>query len=99
MLECLVQEIQIRGNTAGGEGYCHGLLSLAENGQNQLVFKMNNQTDKPSYGYPLAHGATSPTEAWDANPAASQSLACMTRLPPFHDFQWTEIVYENTKLA
>ena len=33
---------------------------------------MLERTDMPSYGYQLAQGATSLTEAWDANPASSQ---------------------------
>jgi alpha-L-rhamnosidase len=34
---------------------------------------MNNQSEKPGYGYQLQHGATSLTEAWDAGRASSQN--------------------------
>jgi hypothetical protein len=34
---------------------------------------MTNRTDPPSYGAQLAKGATSLTEAWDADPASSQN--------------------------
>jgi hypothetical protein len=34
---------------------------------------MTNRTDPPSYGAQLARGATSLTEAWDADPASSQN--------------------------
>ncbi len=34
---------------------------------------MNHQSERPGYGYQLAHGATSLTEAWDANPRSSQN--------------------------
>jgi hypothetical protein len=34
---------------------------------------MNNQSDKPGYGYQLRQGATSLTEAWDAGRASSQN--------------------------
>jgi hypothetical protein len=38
-----------------------------------VIFDMNNQSEKPGYGYQLKMGATSLTEAWDANPASSQN--------------------------
>jgi alpha-L-rhamnosidase len=38
-----------------------------------VVFDMTNRTDVPSYGAQLAAGATSLTEAWDADPASSQN--------------------------
>jgi hypothetical protein len=34
---------------------------------------MNNQSSRPGYGYQLKMGATSLTEAWDANPSDSQN--------------------------
>jgi alpha-L-rhamnosidase len=34
---------------------------------------MNNQSDKPGYGYQLKMGATSLTEAWDADRRSSQN--------------------------
>ena len=34
---------------------------------------MNNQSEKPGYGYQLAHGATSLTEAWNAGRGSSQN--------------------------
>jgi hypothetical protein len=36
------------------------------------MLDMLERTDSPSYGYQLAKDATSLTEAWDANPSASQ---------------------------
>jgi len=37
------------------------------------LFDMTSRTDPPSYGAQLAAGATSLTEAWDANPHSSQN--------------------------
>ena len=34
---------------------------------------MNHQSEKPGYGYQLAHGATSLTEAWNADRRSSQN--------------------------
>ena len=42
------------------------LKSLADNGYSDVVYQMNNQTDRPGYGYQIKHGATSLTEKWDA---------------------------------
>ena len=48
------------------------LRALAEGGRSDVIFDMNNQSDKPGYGYQLKMGATSLTEAWDGNRADSQ---------------------------
>jgi hypothetical protein len=42
------------------------LRALAENGRSDVIFDMNNQSEKPGYGYQLKMGATSLTEKWDA---------------------------------
>ena len=41
------------------------LMSLAHNGYNDIVYKMANQTDYPSYGYWVKQGATTTPEYWD----------------------------------
>ena len=66
MLAALVKDVQDRGNglTAGDVGYRYLLRALAEEGRSDVIYAMNNQSDKPGYGYQLAHGATSLTEAW-----------------------------------
>ncbi|PTY07506.1 alpha-L-rhamnosidase [Opitutaceae bacterium EW11] len=75
VLASLVRDIESRGNsvTAGDIGYSYLLKALAENGRSDVVFAMNSQSERPGYGYQLAHGATSLTEAWDANRQASQN--------------------------
>ncbi len=74
VLRGLVNDIRKRGNalTAGDVGYRYVLRALAENGRSDVVFDMNNQSEKPGYGYQLKMGATSLTEAWDAGRASSQ---------------------------
>jgi hypothetical protein len=49
------------------------LRALAEDGRSDVIFDMNNQSEKPGYGLQLKRGATSLTEAWDANPEDSQN--------------------------
>ncbi len=58
--------------TTGEVGYPYLLRALMEAGRNDVVMAMMLKKDPPSYGSQLAAGATSLTEAWDANPRASQ---------------------------
>lgn len=71
----LLRDIEGRGYavTAGDVGYRYLLRALADGGRSDVIFTMNHQSDKPGYGYQLARGATSLTEAWDANPTSSQN--------------------------
>jgi hypothetical protein len=73
--EALVKDVQLRGNavTAGDVGYRYVLRALADGGRSDVIFAMNNQSDKPGYGYQLKQGATSLTEAWDARRQSSQN--------------------------
>ncbi len=75
VLDAVVADVQNRGNalTAGDVGYRYLLRALAEGGRSEVVFAMNNQSEKPGYGYQLRQGATSLTEAWDADRRSSQN--------------------------
>ena len=75
VLDAIVADVRKHGNaiTAGDVGYRYLLRALAEGGRSDVIFDMNNQSDKPGYGYQLKRGATSLTEAWDANPTSSQN--------------------------
>lgn len=75
VLAAIVKDVRDRGNalTAGDVGYRYLLRALADGGRSDVIFEMNNQSDKPGYGYQLAQGATSLTEAWNADPRSSQN--------------------------
>ena len=75
VLDAIVTDVRKRGNaiSAGDVGYRYLLRALAEGGRSDVIFDMNNQSDKPGYGYQLKMGATSLTEAWDANRSSSQN--------------------------
>lgn len=75
VLASLVQDVQSRGNalTAGDVGYRFLLRALADGGRSDVIHAMTDQVDQPGYGYQLARGATSLTEAWDANRHSSQN--------------------------
>jgi hypothetical protein len=68
VLQNLIDDICKRGNalTAGDIGYRFVLRALEENGMQNVIYDMNSRYDVPGYGYQLAHGATSLTEAWNA---------------------------------
>ena len=75
VLEHLVDDIHSSGDafTTGDVGYRYLLRALAEAGRSDLIFSMNNQSEKPGYGYQLAHGCTSLAESWDAESKSSQN--------------------------
>ena len=75
VLANLVNEIRKHSNhvTAGDIGYHYVVRALTDGDRSDVLFDMLSRTDKPSYGDQLAHGATTLTEAWDANPNSSQN--------------------------
>ncbi len=52
--------------TSGDIGYHFLVRVLSENGRSDILFRMNNRTDRPGYGFQLKKGATSLTESWSA---------------------------------
>lgn len=59
--------------TAGDIGYHYVVRALTDSDRSDVLYHMLSRTDKPSYGDQLARGATTLTEAWDANPNSSQN--------------------------
>jgi alpha-L-rhamnosidase len=75
LAEKLVADIRSRGNhtSAGDIGYRYVVAALTGAGRSDVVFDLASQSSAPSYAAQLAAGATSLTEAWDANPRSSQN--------------------------
>jgi hypothetical protein len=75
VLDAVVRDVRARTNavSAGDVGYGYLLRALADGGRSDVIFDMNNQSEKPGYGYQLKMGATSLTEAWNARPGGSQN--------------------------
>jgi hypothetical protein len=75
VLDHLIDDIRRHDNhiTAGDIGFKFVLEALAEAGRSDVIFDLLSRTDPPSYGAQLARGATTLTEAWDANPDKSQN--------------------------
>jgi hypothetical protein len=74
VLRNLIADIRNHSNhvTAGDIGFHYVVRALTDAGRSDVLFDMLSRTDSPSYGYQLAKGATTLTEAWDANPKSSQ---------------------------
>jgi hypothetical protein len=75
VLENLVKDIEGHQYhvTAGDVGYHYVVRALTDAERSDVMAKMLAVTTNPSYGYQLAHGATTLTEAWDSNPNSSQN--------------------------
>jgi hypothetical protein len=75
VLDNLIKDIRAHGDhvTAGDIGFHYVVRALTDNGRSDVLFDMLSRDDSPSYGYQLERGATTLTEAWDANPGASQN--------------------------
>jgi len=65
LLANIVSDVQAHGLTAGDVGYRYLLRALAHGGRSDVIYALNNQSDKPGYGYQLKLGKTSLTESWD----------------------------------
>ena len=70
VLDNVVKDVQEKGLTAGDVGYRYLLRALADGDRSDVIYALNNQSDKPGYGYQLKLGKTSLTEGW--NGSASQ---------------------------
>lgn len=85
----IIADVKRRGNalTAGDVGYRFLLRALADAGRSDVIFEINNQSEKPGYGYQLKQGATSLTEAWDAGRSSSQNHFMLGQLMEwfYHD--------------
>jgi len=75
VLNNLVADIRAHENhtTAGDIGFHFVLEALRQGGRSDVIYEMLSRTDSPSYGYQLARGATTLTEAWDTDPDSSQN--------------------------
>jgi len=75
VLENLVADIHAHGDhvSAGDIGFHYVVRALTDYGRSGVLAAMLSRTDSPSYGYQLARGATTLTEAWDTNPDSSQN--------------------------
>lgn len=60
--------------TSGDVGYRYLLQALQKSGFSDIIYKMNNRSDVPGYGYQIEKGATSLTESWKAEGASHNHM-------------------------
>ena len=58
--------------TVGEVGLEYLFQSLAAGGRSDVIYAINNQSDRPGYGFQLKAGATALCETWDAHRDNSQ---------------------------
>lgn len=73
VLDVLIKDIKAKGFTAGDVGYRYVLRALAQSGRSDLIADICSDANRPGYAYQLEKGATSLTEAWDADRRSSQN--------------------------
>ncbi len=87
VVESIVQDVRAHNtaNTAGDVGYRYVLRALADGGRSDVIFDINNQTNKPGYGMQLAKGKTSLTEAWDGGSSQNHFMLGQIQEWFYHD--------------
>lgn len=67
VMQNLLADIKEKGNrlSTGDVGNRYLFQALAQNGQNEVMYKMNNHYDAPGYGFQIKFGLTTLTEQWD----------------------------------
>jgi alpha-L-rhamnosidase len=97
VVDAIVRDVRSRGNalTAGDVGYRYLLRALADGGRNDVIFEINNQSDKPGYGMQLAKGKTSLTEAWDGGSSQNHFMLGQIQEWFYHDLAGIQNVEGN----
>jgi alpha-L-rhamnosidase len=85
VLDNIVKDVQVKGLTAGDVGYRYLLRALADGGRSDVIYALNNQSDKPGYGYQLKLGKTSLTEAWAGGESQDHFMLGQINEWFFHD--------------
>ena len=85
VVDAIVRDVRKNGLTAGDVGYRYLLRALADGGRSDVIFDMNNQSDKPGYGMQLAKGKTSLTEAWNGGSSQDHFMLGQIQEWFFHD--------------
>jgi hypothetical protein len=73
VLQQLLNDIEKRGTrlSTGDVGNRYLFQTLADNGHNEVMYRMHNHEEAPGYGFQLKFGATTLTEQWDPRMGSS----------------------------
>ena len=85
VVDAIVRDVRAKGLTAGDVGYRYLLRALADGGRSDVIFEINNQTEKPGYGMQVKKGKTSLTEAWDGGASQDHFMLGQIQEWFYHD--------------
>jgi alpha-L-rhamnosidase len=85
VLDNVVKDVKEKGLTAGDVGYRYLLRALADGGRSDVIYALNNQSDKPGYGYQLKLGKTSLTEGWNGSESQDHFMLGQINEWLYHD--------------
>lgn len=82
VLQSLIRDIEKHANrlTTGDVGNRYLFMTLAMNGENDLLYKMLNHYDTPGYGFQIKQGATTLTEQWNPRQGSSWNHLMMGQI-------------------
>jgi hypothetical protein len=85
VLDNIVRDVQAKSLTAGDVGYGYLIRALADGGRSDVIYALNNQSEKPGYGFQLKRGATSLTESWSGGSSQNHFMLGQINEWFFHD--------------
>ncbi len=99
VLNNLVEDIKKRGYrlSTGNPGNRYLFQTLAQNGLNEIMYKMHNHTEVPGYGFQLQFGATTLTELWDPRLGASWNHFMMGQIEEWFYRSLAGINFDETR--
>lgn len=99
VMENLLADIKAKGDrlTTGDVGNRYLFQALAQNGENEMMYKMNNHYDAPGYGFQIKFGLTTLTEQWDPRKGNSWNHFMMGQIEEWFYQSLAGIVPDNKK--
>jgi alpha-L-rhamnosidase len=99
VMQNLLADIKAKGDrlTTGDVGNRYLFQALAQNGENETMYKMNNHYDAPGYGFQIKFGLTTLTEQWDPRKGNSWNHFMMGQIEEWFYQSLAGIVSDNKK--
>ncbi|MNQ29054.1 Bacterial alpha-L-rhamnosidase [compost metagenome] len=99
VMQNLLADIKAKGDrlTTGDVGNRYLFQALAQNGENEMMYKMNNHYDAPGYGFQIKFGLTTLTEQWDPRKGNSWNHFMMGQIEEWFYQSLAGIVPDNKK--
>ena len=99
VMQNLLADIKAKGDrlTTGDVGNRYLFQALAQNGENETMYKMNNHYDAPGYGFQIKFGLTTLTEQWDPRKGNSWNHFMMGQIEEWFYQSLAGIVPDNKK--